>query len=95
MQSIQEASGLFEVNVPEFKQLKACRREVRMLKNLWDLTTLVQSSFDDWSSTLWREINVENMEMDCKKFVKVSPSIAGMVICAKVSPSLQEGRGRG
>ena len=27
MTELYEAAGLFEVNVPEFKQLKACRRE--------------------------------------------------------------------
>ena len=31
----------------------------------------VKSSFDDWNTTLWCDINVEQMEMDCKKFVKV------------------------
>ena len=72
MKTLYESAGLFEVNVPEFKQLKACRKEIGMLKSLWDMITLVQSSFTDWNSTLWREINVENMEMDCKRFVKVS-----------------------
>ena len=72
MNALQEAAALFEVNVPDFKQLKACRREVKLLKSLWDLIALVQSSFSEWNSTLWKEINVENMEMDCKKFVKVS-----------------------
>ena len=42
-----------------------------MLKSLWDMITLVKSSFDDWNTTLWSDINVEQMEMDCKKFVKV------------------------
>ena len=70
MKALYEAAELFEVNVPEFKQLKACRTEVKMLKNLWDLITLVQSSFADWKTTLWSDINVENMELDCKKFVK-------------------------
>ena len=46
-------------------------REVVMLKSLWDVIALVKSSFGDWNTTLWRDINVENMEMDCKKFVKV------------------------
>lgn len=41
-----------------------------MLKVLWDQVALVRSSFADWNSTLWSDINVENMEMDCKKFVK-------------------------
>ena len=70
MKALSEAAGLFEVNMPEFKQLKACRSEIKMLKNLWDLITLVQSSFTNWKTTLWSDINVENMELECKKFVK-------------------------
>ena len=70
MNSLREAAGLFEVGVPDFKQLKACRREIALLKSLWDMITLVQSSFGDWNTTLWSDINVEQMEIDCKKFVK-------------------------
>ena len=70
MKGLYQAADLFEVTVPEFKQLKACRREIKLLKNLWDLITLVQSSFNDWKTTLWSDINVENMELECKKFVK-------------------------
>lgn len=32
MKSIQESGSLFEVNIPEFKLLKQCRKELRMLK---------------------------------------------------------------
>lgn len=70
MNALFESASLFEVSVPEFKQLKACRRDVVMLKTLWDVIVLVQSSFRDWNTTLWRDINVEQMDMDCKKFVK-------------------------
>ena len=70
MEELHKAAGLFEVTVPEFKQLKACRREICMLKSLWDMIELVHSSFADWNTTLWSDINVENMEIDCKKFVK-------------------------
>ncbi len=42
-----------------------------MLKTLWDMIVLVKCSFADWNTTLWCDINVEQMEMDCKKFVKV------------------------
>lgn len=72
MKELQEAAGLFEVNVPDFKQLKMCRREIGLLKGLWDMIMIIKSSFEDWNTTLWKDINVENMEMDCKKFVKVS-----------------------
>ena len=70
MEELRKSAGLFEVNFTEFKQLKACRKEIHMLKSLWDQIILVKSSFENWNSTLWRDINVENMEMDCKKFVK-------------------------
>lgn len=32
MGKIQESASLFEVNVPEFKPLRQCRKELRMLK---------------------------------------------------------------
>ena len=70
MVHIHEAAQLFEVNTSDYKQLKACRKDVGMLKNLWDMIFLVRSSFDAWKTTLWKDINVEQMDMDCKKFVK-------------------------
>ncbi|XP_071813348.1 dynein beta chain, ciliary-like isoform X2 [Apostichopus japonicus] len=70
MAALKESAGLFEVNLPDYKQLKACRREVRLLKVLWDVIFLVRSSIEDWKTTAWLEINVEQMEMDCKKFAK-------------------------
>ncbi len=44
--------------------------QVRLLKTLWDMITIVRASIDDWKTTLWQDINVEQMEMDCKKFAK-------------------------
>uniref|UniRef100_H3A2B2 Dynein axonemal heavy chain 9 n=1 Tax=Latimeria chalumnae TaxID=7897 RepID=H3A2B2_LATCH len=70
MASINESAGLFEVNVPDYKQLKQCRKEVCLLKELWDMINQVKSSMNDWHTTRWREINVENMELECKKFAK-------------------------
>lgn len=70
MQELSGSAGLFEVNVPDFKQLKQCRKELRLLKTLWDYIVIVRSSFTDWKTTLWKDINVEQMDMDCKKFAK-------------------------
>ena len=53
MKALHESASLFEVNIPDFKQLKACRREIVMLKNLWDMIGLVLSSISDWKTTLW------------------------------------------
>ena len=70
MNALSESAGLFEVNFPDYKQLRACRREVSLLKQLWDMIEVVWSSIDEWKYTLWADINVENMEMECKRFVK-------------------------
>ena len=70
MAGITGSAGLFEVNIPDYKQLKQCRKEVSILKELWDMITMVDSSMKDWKTTKWREINVENMELECKHFSK-------------------------
>lgn len=46
------------------------RKELKQLKQLWDYTLVVRSMIDDWKTTLWKKIDVENMEMECKKFAK-------------------------
>ncbi|NXU74079.1 DYH9 protein, partial [Oreotrochilus melanogaster] len=70
MASIYESAGLFEVMVPDYKQLKQCRKELCLLKELWDMISLVNTSFDDWQTTKWVDINVDNMDLECKKFAR-------------------------
>ncbi|XP_008590720.1 PREDICTED: dynein heavy chain 17, axonemal-like [Galeopterus variegatus] len=70
MEALSKSGSLFEVMVPDYKQLKACHREVRLLKELWDMIIMVNTSIDDWKTTKWKDINVEQMDIDCKKFAK-------------------------
>ncbi|NWI70492.1 DYH17 protein, partial [Todus mexicanus] len=70
MAALSKSAGLFEVSVPKYQQLKACGRDVRLLKELWDMIVLVKTNIDDWKTTLWKDINVEQMDIDCKKFAK-------------------------
>ncbi|XP_009072064.1 PREDICTED: dynein heavy chain 9, axonemal-like, partial [Acanthisitta chloris] len=70
MASIHQSAGLFEVMVPDYKQLKQCRKELCLLKELWDVISLVNTSLDDWQTTKWVDINVENMDLECKKFAR-------------------------
>lgn len=70
MKTLQDSACLFEVNVPEFRLLQQCRREIKMLKQLWDYIFLVRTSIDEWKTTPWKDIDVENMDMECKKFAK-------------------------
>ncbi|XP_054427204.1 dynein axonemal heavy chain 9 isoform X2 [Pteronotus mesoamericanus] len=68
--SISDASSLFEVNVPDYKQLKQCRREVCQLKELWDTVGMVTSTIHAWEATPWKNINVEAMDLECKRFAR-------------------------
>ncbi len=70
MSALDESAKLFEVQIPEFKQIKQCRKDIKLLKNLWDYVNIVSSTFNDWKSTKWREINADLMDSECKKFSK-------------------------
>ncbi|KAM9424094.1 dynein axonemal heavy chain 9 isoform 2-T2 [Pholidichthys leucotaenia] len=70
MASLMESASLFEVTVSEYKQLRQCRRELGLLKELWDMINTVDSSMVTWRRTPWREIHVEDMELECKRFSK-------------------------
>uniref|UniRef100_A0A8C5X999 Dynein axonemal heavy chain 17 n=2 Tax=Malurus TaxID=55806 RepID=A0A8C5X999_9PASS len=70
MEALSTSATLFEVSLPEYKQLKACRRELRLLKELWDMVDLVRLSIATWNTTRWSELNVEDMDIECKKFAK-------------------------
>lgn len=70
MASISDSATLFEVNVPDYKQLKQCRKELCQLKELWDTISMVISSIYAWETTTWRNINVEAMDFECKRFIR-------------------------
>nr|XP_054501017.1 dynein axonemal heavy chain 17 [Agelaius phoeniceus] len=70
MEALATSAALFEVSVPEYKQLQMCRKELRLLKDLWDMVTLVNLSIASWNTTKWAELNVEDMDIECKKFAK-------------------------
>ncbi|XP_039718441.1 dynein axonemal heavy chain 11 isoform X2 [Pteropus medius] len=70
MLQMQESSRLFEVALPEYKQMKQCRKEIKLLKGLWDVIIYVRRSIDNWTKTQWRQINVEQMDVELRRFAK-------------------------
>ena len=73
--SIESEALLFDVPSPNFSFIEDCRKEIKLLKQLLDFSCLVQTSFEEWKSTLWIEIDVENMDTESKKFVKYVKSL--------------------
>lgn len=70
LKSLEESAALFEVNLPEFKSIRQVRKELKQLKQLWDYNYIVQTSMNEWKKTPWKKLDVDNMEMECKKFAK-------------------------
>ena len=61
MAELIEQSGIFDVTLPEFKQLKACRSELKSLKILWDYVIMIRMMFEYWNNILWTDIDVEQV----------------------------------
>lgn len=72
LEKLMKSSALFEVTFPDFKLIKQCRKDIKLLKQLWDYISLVRYSMDDWKSTRWREINVESSNIFYKLLDKSS-----------------------
>ncbi|XP_029380608.1 dynein heavy chain 11, axonemal [Echeneis naucrates] len=70
MKKLQDTADLFEVSFPEYKQLRQCRSDIIMVKAVWDMVIFVKTSIEDWTKTPWKEINVEQMDMDLRRFAK-------------------------
>lgn len=43
---------------------------ILIFQQLWDYAFIVKTSIEDWKTTPWRKIDVENMDIECKKFAK-------------------------
>ena len=72
---ITSEAVLFEVQEPNVSLIQQCRKEIKLLKQLLDFCDLVETSFEEWKSTLWANIDVENMDTESKKFVKFTRSL--------------------
>jgi dynein heavy chain len=70
MVDLEARAALLTVRLPEYKQVRACRKELGFMKELWDTIFAVRFQFAAWSSTLWNDVDVEMMENACKKMVK-------------------------
>ncbi|TNN78182.1 Dynein heavy chain 11, axonemal [Liparis tanakae] len=70
MKKLQDTADLFEVSFPDYKQLRQCRSDIILVKAVWDMVIFVKTSIEDWTKTPWSEINVEQMDMELRRFAK-------------------------
>lgn len=70
LEVLTDTANIYEQQVQEFKQIKLARRELRMLKCLWDYIVIIDTSLDEWKTTVWKKIDVEGMDQECKKLTR-------------------------
>ncbi len=72
---LNELQELFELYVIEYRETAQCEKETRMLKELWDMISMVVDTFTLWKKTKWDDIDVEYLGDCCKM---MSKQIKGM-----------------
>lgn len=70
IEDLNKSTELFELVPVDDMKLLSCRRDLKMIKQLWDFVLTVDSCMNDWNNTLWKKIDVENMDQECKKYGK-------------------------
>ncbi|KAF9414328.1 hypothetical protein HW555_007725, partial [Spodoptera exigua] len=70
LQGLKKSCGLFDIQPPDEKNLKQCRRELKLIKQLWDYYYLVMGSIEFWKKSPWKKIDADGMDQECKRFTK-------------------------
>ncbi|XP_043280985.1 dynein beta chain, ciliary-like [Venturia canescens] len=67
---LTDTANIYEQKIQEFKHIKQARKELKLLKILWDYVTVIESSLDEWKATQWVKIDPEALDQECKKLTK-------------------------
>ncbi|XP_037301353.1 LOW QUALITY PROTEIN: dynein beta chain, ciliary-like, partial [Manduca sexta] len=68
--SLKKSCALFDIQPPDEKNLKQCRRELKLIKQLWDYYHLVMGTIEFWKKSPWKKIDADGMDQECKRFTK-------------------------
>nr|XP_049704637.1 dynein beta chain, ciliary-like [Helicoverpa armigera] len=70
LDGLKKSCGLFDIQPPDEKNLKQCRRELKLIKQLWDYYYLVMGTIEFWKKSPWKKIDADGMDQECKRFTK-------------------------
>jgi len=65
-----ELEELFELQVSKYPETGDTRTELKLLKYVWDMKSLVLQTFDSWNSQLWADIRTDDLEDVNKSLLK-------------------------
>lgn len=54
----------------ELQQIAQMEKELKLLKNIWDLADVVECQVKEWKKSLFIEVNTEMLQDTISKFTK-------------------------
>ena len=85
-----ELEDLFELERRQYKPLKECLQDLKNLKTLWDLITMVNLQYNDWKGKLWRQIKADTLIDQNKNFSTQTKGVPKEVRILKGCQALTE-----
>lgn len=70
LRELARTAEIFEQPMSEFKEFEQLRRELKMLKSLWDYVNVIMSNLSQWKTTVWKKLDIEGMDVECKKLTR-------------------------
>eukprot|EP00754_Rhynchopus_humris_P020205 Rhum_TRINITY_DN14684_c0_g1::Rhum_TRINITY_DN14684_c0_g1_i4::g.107697::m.107697/K10408/DNAH; dynein heavy chain, axonemal len=67
---LNDVQGLFDLAPTELTELKECRQELLLLKQLWDIVGHVKSQFADWMCQAFKSMAPEELIEEARKMQK-------------------------
>ena len=67
---LRDQTAIFEQEMPEFKITKQIQKEMQLLKTVWDYVNVITTSLNEWKKTMWKKLDVEWMDQECKKILR-------------------------
>jgi dynein heavy chain len=58
---LNDLETLFDMQKSSYKQLKDCKTELVLLKQMWDLVSLIDYQFEAWEATKWDKIDTDQL----------------------------------
>jgi dynein heavy chain len=63
---LRESQILFELVPGDYKEIRDSNFELRLLKQCWDMATLIKNTFVSWRAILWNNIDTEMLLSESK-----------------------------
>ena len=70
VEKFHELEDLFELQQTNYPEIGETRTEIKYLKDLWDFKAMVCHVYSSWKTTLWKNVNTDDLEDQNKKLRK-------------------------